>query len=108
MVDMGATDFAARSYRKNNNIVTRCIAGQTILVPVTSNVADLNSIFVLNEVGTRIWTLMDHHTTLDRLAEAVMQEYEVESAEASRSILEFVNSLCEAHLAEAEGTGCSS
>lgn len=85
-------------YRKNENVVTRCIAGQTILVPVTANVAGLDSIYVLNEMGTRIWGLIDIHTTLVRIVEAITNEYEVGPQEATSSILEFINSLCEASL----------
>jgi len=91
-----------QNYRKSERIVTRCIAGQTILVPVTSNVADLDSIFMLNEMGTRIWGWMEDHPTLDLLVEAVKQEYDVEAEEASQSILEFVNSLREAQLVRLE------
>jgi len=89
-------------YRKSENIVTRRIAEQTILVPVTANVAELNSIYMLNEVGTRVWGLIDRENTLDQLVETITKEYEIGPGEATSSILEFVNSLCDANLIAAE------
>jgi hypothetical protein len=89
-------------YRKNENIVTRCIAGQTLLVPVAANVAELDSLYVLNEVGTRIWGLIESNTTLDRVVEAITREYDVGPQEAATSILEFINSLREARLLASE------
>jgi hypothetical protein len=89
-------------YRKNENVVARCIAGQTLLVPVAANVAELDSLYVLNEMGTRIWGLMDSHTTLERVVEAITREYDVGPQEAATSILEFINSLCDAKLIASE------
>jgi hypothetical protein len=89
-------------YRKSENIVTRCIAGQTLLVPVAANVAELDSLYMLNEMGTRIWELIGSNTTLDRVVEAITREYDVEPEEAASSILEFINSLCEARLIASE------
>jgi Coenzyme PQQ synthesis protein D (PqqD) len=89
-------------YRKSENIVTRRIAGQTLLVPVAANVADLDSLYMLNEMGTRIWELIGSNTTLDKVVETITREYDVEPEEAATSILEFINSLCEARLIASE------
>lgn len=85
-------------YSKSDNIVTRRIANQTLLVPVTASVAELDSIFMLNEVGTRIWGLIDRQTTLEAIVETIIREYEVGPEEALSSVLEFVDSLREAKL----------
>lgn len=93
-------------YRKNENIVTRRIAQQTLLVPVTANVAELDAIYVLNELGTRIWGLIDSETSVDAIVEAVTREYEVGPEEATNSVRAFVDSLREAKLlVESESRG---
>ena len=58
--------------------------------------AELDSLYVLNEMGTRIGGLMDSHTTLDRVVEAIAREYDVGQQEAATSILEFINLRCDA------------
>jgi hypothetical protein len=83
----------SQCYRKNSSFVGRCIAGETILVPVTSNVAQLDSVFTLNETGTLIWGLIDGQTPLDQIAQAIAVEYHVLSEEAEKDALQFLGSL---------------
>ena len=59
------------------SFVTRRIAGETILVPVTGHVADLDAIYTLNEVGSFIWHLIDGRRSAQAIAEAVSAEYDV-------------------------------
>jgi Coenzyme PQQ synthesis protein D (PqqD) len=83
----------SQCYRKNSSFVSRCIAGETILVPVTSNVAQLDSVFTLNDTGTLIWGQLDGQTPLDQIAQAVAVEFRVSAREAERDALHFLGSL---------------
>ena len=51
-------DYLERCFKKDPNMVSRKIADEVILVPIRQNVGDLESIYTLNEVATRIWELM--------------------------------------------------
>jgi Coenzyme PQQ synthesis protein D (PqqD) len=73
--------------------VTRQIAGETLLVPVTGHVMDLESIYVLNAVGSRIWELLGSPTTADRIAEIVASEFAVSPERAADDVVEFLDSL---------------
>jgi len=73
--------------------VTRQIAGETLIVPVTGNVMDLESIYVLNPVGSRIWELLGSPTTADRIAEIVASEFAVSPQRATDDVVEFLDSL---------------
>jgi hypothetical protein len=73
--------------------VTRRIAGETLLVPVASGVADLEAIFTLNPVASRIWELLEQPTTEAQLVDAVVAEFEVTRADAARDLAEFLASL---------------
>jgi hypothetical protein len=75
------------------SFVTRQIAGDTLIVPVTGHVMDLESIYVLNPVGSRIWELLRSPTTIDRIAEIVSGEFAVSAAEAADDVVEFLESL---------------
>ena len=49
---------APRNLEPRNGLVTRSIAGETIIVPICGRLGDLDSIFTLNEVGSHIWRLL--------------------------------------------------
>jgi hypothetical protein len=73
--------------------VSRQIAGETILVPIRQNMGDLESVYSLNEVGTRVWELLDGAPTLAEIRDRLADEFEVGAEEAERDLLEFLNQL---------------
>jgi Coenzyme PQQ synthesis protein D (PqqD) len=75
------------------SFVTREIGGETLIVPVTGHVMDLESIYVLNPVASRIWGLLRSPITAERLADVIAGEFEVSPQEASRDVAEFLDSL---------------
>jgi hypothetical protein len=87
----------AKRFVKDNQSVTRSIAGETIIVPVRSGVSDLNSIYSLNEVGTAIWQLIDGQRTAEQIIEAISDEYDVDAEQAAKDVFEYLGKL------EAEG-----
>src|ERR1700681_1896925 len=78
---------------EQHSFVTRQIAGETLIVPVTGQVMDLESIYVLNPVGSRIWELLRSPTTADRIAEIVASEFAVSPQRATDDVVEFLDSL---------------
>ncbi len=87
-----------RYFIKDKNLVTRDIVGETIIVPVRSNVGDLDSIYTLNEVGTIIWELIDGKNSVSKIIEEICNAYEVIPEEAEKDALHFLNSLKETGL----------
>ncbi len=87
-----------RSYAKDADLVTRNVVGETIIVPVKSNVGDLDSIYTLNELGTMIWELIDGQKTVNQIVEEICIAYDVSPEEARKDSLEFLESLEEAGL----------
>lgn len=78
---------------KDTRIVTRCIAGETVIVPVRHDVANLDSIFTLNEIGSRIWDLINERTSLTDMVQLISDEYDVTPSEAAKDIGEFLMKL---------------
>ena len=70
-------DCLERRYKKDPNMVFRDIEGEMILVPIRRRTADLESIYTLNETGSRIWELIDGQHTLREIRDVIAQEYEV-------------------------------
>jgi len=78
---------------EQRSFVTREIAGETLIVPVTGQAMDLESIYVLNPVGSRIWELLRSPTTVDRIADAVAGEFSVSPQHAAADVGEFLDAL---------------
>jgi hypothetical protein len=78
---------------EGKSLVTRRIAGETILVPVAGDVADLDAIYTLNEVGSFIWHLVDGRRSALAIAEAVSTEYDVTLEQAARDVDELLTAL---------------
>ena len=78
---------------KGLSLVTRRIAGETILVPVTGGVADLHAVYTLNDVGSFIWHLIDGRRTAQAIADAVSSEYDVTVERAAEDVDELLTAL---------------
>jgi hypothetical protein len=83
---------------KGKDLVTRNVAGETIIVPVRNNVGNLDSIYTLNEVATMIWQLIDGKNSVSEIAEEICTTYEVTPEEAKKDTVDFLKSLEEAGL----------
>ena len=81
-------------------LVTRRIADETILVPVSSRVGDLDSIYTLTEVGSRIFSLLQEApVSVDQIVNVVCAEYEVSPALAAADASAFIEVLVAKKLA---------
>ena len=86
-------NILTKCFIKDSNLVTRRIAGETIIVPVKGSVGDLDSIYTLNEVGTTIWQLIDGRTDTHQIIEAISREFEVTGEEATKDVINFLEGL---------------
>lgn len=89
------SDSLEARYERDPNVVTREIAGERILVPIRKQAADMAAIYVLNETGARIWSLLDGRRSLADIGEILVQEYSVESDTVRSDIVEVVEQLRE-------------
>lgn len=85
-------------FAKVGDIVSREIAGETILVPIRGKLVDLQRVFTVNPVGAHIWQLLDGKTTLAAIRDSVVESFDVEREQAAIDIHEFIAQLLEAKL----------
>ncbi len=85
-------------YKKQEDIVSREIAGETILVPIRGKLVDMQRIFSIDTVAEYIWHQMDGENSLDIICEKVLDTFEVGRKEAQNDILSFVNELADTNL----------
>ncbi|MDP4224242.1 MAG: PqqD family protein [Bacteroidota bacterium] len=86
------TDLKSIPYH-SPNIVTRKTGTEYVLVPIANNIADMNSVFTLNETGAFIWELIDGKRNLEEIINRVTEEYEVDAESASKDVLSFVKEM---------------
>jgi hypothetical protein len=83
---------------RNQEVVSRKIDGELIIVPIRSGVGDLNSLYTLNPVGSVLWDFMTQDHTVAEMVERVCDEFEVSTSQAKQDIEEFLGSLIEEKL----------
>lgn len=87
-----ASPYVSRAV-DGKTVVTRRIAGETILVPVAGNVADLDAVYTLNDVGSYIWELIDGRRSARAIAEEVSAVYDVAVEQAAPDVDELLRAL---------------
>jgi methyltransferase-like protein len=75
------------------DIVTKRTGNEYVLVPVTNNIADMDSVYTLNETGAFIWEQIDGKKNLKEIIEALISEYDISGEEAKSDVLEFMENL---------------
>jgi hypothetical protein len=85
-------------FRKNEQIVSRNIAGELFLVPIRGKLADMQQIFTLNPVGEYIWQELDNQKRLKDICNGVISNFKVEKEQAESDISDFIHELLDSDL----------
>jgi hypothetical protein len=83
---------------RNQEVVSRKIEGELIIVPIRSGVGDLNSLYTLNPVGSVLWEFMTEGHTIGEMVQRICDEFEVTKVQAQEDIESFLDSLLEENL----------
>lgn len=87
---------------RNQEVVSRKIEGELIIVPIRRGVGDLNSLYTLNPVGSVLWDFMTVSHTVSEMVERVCVEFDVIQAQAQLDIEAFLGSMLEEKLVLSE------
>ncbi len=87
------TGHEEQLFTRSRSVVSRVVAGETLIVPVRGKVGDLASIYSFNGTGSLIWKLLDTPRGLTDLIDAVEREYEVEKEQAQKDVTQFLNDM---------------
>ena len=83
-----------RQIAKNkDNFAAKQVAGDLVLVPMKDNVAEMNAMFTLNEVGSFIWDNLNEESTGANLSAAIAEEFDVDEATAKADLEEFLGQI---------------
>ena len=82
-----------RIYQKSQDIVSRKIVDEVILVPIRRRGEDVESLYTLNEVGARIWESIDGTRQVREIRDLIVAEFDVEGAQAEADLLTLLDQL---------------
>src|ERR1017187_4504657 len=69
---------------RSQSVVSRRVAGETLIVPVRGKVGDLATVYSFNQTGSLIWRSLESPKVLAEFVALVEQEYAVEHDQAER------------------------
>ncbi|HEV2699945.1 MAG TPA: PqqD family protein [Terriglobales bacterium] len=92
-----------QTYVRSDSVVSRVIAGETLIVPVRKGVGDLASIYSLNEVGSTIWSVLSQPRTTGDIVASVEQEFEGDRQRIAQDVDSFLTEMVSAGLVSATG-----
>jgi hypothetical protein len=82
-------------HTRNTAIVSREVAGETIVVPICRGVGDLDSVYTFNPVGRSLWRLLEQGHSVEELADWVATHYEVDAKQAFLDVQSYLAELQE-------------
>lgn len=86
-------DILSRRYRRSPDLVHRRIGDEYILVPIRSNVADMEAVYALGGVGALVWELLDGERDGRSILTQIVEEHDVAPDEARRDLIDFLQQL---------------
>lgn len=80
------------------NVVARTVGSETILVPITTGVGDLDSIYTLSDVASRVWSLLRTPVSIERIVSVICAEYDVAPDVVAGDVRELIAGLMSKNL----------
>jgi methyltransferase-like protein len=78
---------------QSSSIVTRKTGNEYILVPITNNIVNMNSVYTLNETGAFIWEQIDGRKNVEEIIDALITEYDIDNESAEKDVFSFIDNM---------------
>lgn len=95
-------------YVRSDTVVSRVIAGETLIVPISRGVGDLASIYSLNPVATAIWETISHPRSKAEIVQVIAREFDAENTQIERDVEAFLSEMESVGLVTELGVAASS
>ncbi len=79
--------------RKNQDMVSRVIDDETILLPIYKTSKEMDCIYTLNKVASQVWELIDGKRTLGEIKKQVLKKFDTNPKEVDKEIQKFLKDL---------------
>jgi hypothetical protein len=86
--------------KRKADFIMQNVGGENLLVPLGAQVMDLNGIVILNDTAACVWELLAQDRTVDELASAVAEQFDVDAATAHADVQTFLDEIVRLGLLE--------
>jgi hypothetical protein len=90
-------DGPGARWRRDSSVIARRVAGEMVLVPVSARAPDPEfkgaRLYVLNETGEYLWSLLDSPRSSQELAQNLTLEFETSAGRAHSDVEVFLAAL---------------
>ncbi len=86
--------------KRKDSFLMQDVAGEILLVPLGAQVMDMNGIMTLNATGRCVWELLAEERSVDDLAAAVAERFDVDSERARTDVQAFLDDITRLGLLE--------
>ncbi len=93
--------LSKQHYLRNEQFISRQIADEFLLVPISNQISGDSWLFVLNEVGARIWELVDRGRSVQQIEELLLEEFDASQEQLEKDLLRLLAQLQEIGAIEA-------
>ncbi len=90
-----------KQYFRNEQFISLRIADEFLLIPVANQLNGDNWLFVLNEVGARIWELIDRGRSVQQIEQLLLEEFDTTPEQLEEDLLRLLDQLQELGAIEA-------
>ena len=80
---------------KNRNIVSREIDDEVILLPIFRTSEEINCIYTLNNVASRVWKMIDGKRTVNQIKKLILKEFDTDNKEVDKELAKLLKDLKE-------------
>lgn len=84
----------AQYYQRNPDYIFRRIVDEMVLVPIYQDLADMDSIYTLNEVGAFIWDKLEQPACITDLKEMILEKYDSNTVQVLNDLHTFLGEMC--------------
>jgi hypothetical protein len=75
------------------SVVTRKTGNEYVLVPISNNIADMNSVYTLNETGAFIWEQINGKRSVEEIISVLISEYDTDLKTARKDVFSFIENM---------------
>lgn len=79
--------------KRNSLFLMQNVADGHIIVPVGNAMKQFNGIINTNDIGAEIWKLLENDTTVEKLLNTILENYNVSVDIASKDLNDFLSKL---------------
>jgi len=95
------------SYIRSESVVSRVIAGETLIIPIRKGVGDLASIFSLNGTASLIWNALEGPCSREQIIETIQNEFAAGYEQIASDVQAFLDEMCSAGLVRESVAGAA-